>query len=123
MTDLNSKQPAVAAKTVATKAVSSKVAQHDVILRPLINEKSTEQREKQNQYAFEVHQKASKEDVRSAVEKFFNVKVLAVVRTLNNHGKLRRVGQVQGRKSNWKKAIVTLKDGSNIDFFGTASSV
>jgi large subunit ribosomal protein L23 len=98
----------------------SKLPQHDVIVRPLINEKSTEQREKQNQYAFEVHAKASKDEVRGAVEKFFNVKV-AGVRTLNNHGKLRRVGQTQGRKANWKKAIVTLKEGSSIDFFGNAT--
>lgn len=99
---------------------NNKVAQHDVIVRPLINEKSTTQREKQNQYAFEVHQKASKDEVRGAVEKFFNVKV-AAVRTLTNHGKTKRVGQVMGRNSNWKKAIVTLKEGSTIDFFGNAT--
>jgi len=98
----------------------TKLAQHDVIVRPLINEKSTVQREKSNQYAFEVHAKASKDEVRGAVEKFFNVKV-AAVRTLTNHGKTKRVGQVMGRNSNWKKAIVTLKDGNSIDFFGNAS--
>ena len=51
-----------------------------------------------------------------AVQKFFNVKVTAV-RTLTNHGKKRRVGQTIGRRSNWKKAIVTLEKGQSIDFF------
>jgi len=92
---------------------------HEVVVRPLINEKSTAQREAHNQYAFEVHHKATKDDVKKAVERFFNVKV-ADVRTLINHGKARRVGQSIGRNSNWKKAIVTLKEGQAIDFFATA---
>jgi len=89
----------------------------EVILRPLVNEKTTTLRENLNQYAFAVHNKATKVTVKAAVEKFFNVKVTNV-RTLITHGKVKRVGQVQGFRSNWKKAIVTLAKGQNIDLFG-----
>ena len=88
----------------------------NVIVRPLINEKTTDLREKQNQYVFQVDSAATKADVKLAVEKYFNVKV-TTVRTAIVHGKQRRVGQIIGRRSNWKKAIVTLADGQNIDFF------
>ena len=91
----------------------------EVLLRPLINEKSTAQREKHNQYVFEVAHKATKDDIRKAVEKFFSVKVKAV-RTTITHGKTRRVGNSMGRVSNWKKAIVSLADGQSIDFFAAA---
>ncbi len=107
-----------AGKVASGQPVKQNVELHQVIIAPMINEKSSAQREKHNQYAFEVHAKASKDEVRWAVERFFNVKV-AAVRTLTNHGKVRRVGQSSGRMSNWKKAIVTLKEGS-IDFFATA---
>lgn len=90
-----------------------------VIVRPMINEKSTAQRETHNQYVFEVAVKASKDDVKKAVEKYFNVKV-AGVQTSITHGKTRRVGTTSGRRSNWKKAIVTLQDGQSIDFFQAA---
>jgi len=88
-----------------------------IILRPLVNEKTTEQREKHNQYAFHVHTDATKETVKAAVEKFFSVKVTDV-KTLITHGKTRRVGQTMGRRSNLKKAIVTLAKGQSIDLFG-----
>ena len=94
-------------------------AAKDIILRPLINEKSQAQRDAHNQYVFHVALTSSKEEVKTAVEKYFNVKVTDV-RTLINHGKERRVGQTTGRRSNWKKAIVTLKQGQSIDFFATA---
>jgi large subunit ribosomal protein L23 len=91
----------------------------EVIVRPLINEKSTVLKEKHNQYVFQVALKATKTDVKTAVEKFFNVKV-SDVRTSINHGKKRRVGQVMGQRSNWKRAVVTLQQGQAIDFFAQA---
>jgi len=89
---------------------------NDIIIRPLINEKTTDLRETQNQFVFQVALKATKADVKAAVEKFFSVKVTKV-HTLVTHGKQRRVGQTMGRRSNQKKAIVTLAQGQNIDFF------
>jgi large subunit ribosomal protein L23 len=58
-------------------------------------------------------------DVKAAVEKVFNVKVTDV-RTSINHGKKRRVGQTIGRRSNWKRAVVTVAQGQTIDFFAQA---
>jgi len=91
----------------------------EILVRPLINEKSTQLKEKLNQYVFQVALKADKDQIKVAVEKFFNVKV-ASVRTSINHGKKKRVGQTIGVRSNWKRAVVTLKEGSTIDFFAQA---
>lgn len=102
-------------QTKQTKTVAG-VRVHDVIVRPLINEKSTAQKEAHNQYVFEVAMAASKADVKAAVERFFSVKVVDV-HTLINRGKSRRSGQSVGRRSNWKKAIVTLGKDQAIDFF------
>lgn len=87
-----------------------------IIKRPLITEKSTRQKEKGNQIAFVVDPRANKIQVRQAVEKLFKVKVEAV-RTLNLAGKRKRVGRSFGWQSDWKKAIVTLKEGERIEFF------
>jgi large subunit ribosomal protein L23 len=95
------------------------VGLHDIIVRPLINEKSQQLRDEHNQYVFQVALSATKDDVKASVQKFFNVKVTNV-RTSTNHGKKRRVGQTIGRRSNWKKAIVTLAEGQAIDFFAQA---
>lgn len=97
----------------------SAVEMREVLVRPLINEKSTQLKEKLNQYVFQVALKASKVDVKAAVEKVFNVKVTDV-RTSINHGKKRRVGQTIGRRSNWKRAVVTVAQGQTIDFFAQA---
>jgi large subunit ribosomal protein L23 len=106
-----------AKKSQLSKRVS--VGIHDVIVRPLINEKAQQLKDTHNQYVFQVALTATKDDVKASVQKFFNVKVKDV-RTLTNHGKKRRVGQTIGRRSNWKKAIVTLADGQSIDFFAQA---
>lgn len=90
-----------------------------VLVRPLINEKSTLQRDRLNQYVFEVLPTASKLDVKAAVEKYFSVKVTAV-RTSIGHGKVRRVGKTMGRRSNAKRAVVTVASGQKIDFFAAA---
>jgi len=89
---------------------------HQIIRRPLLTEKSTAQKESAHQVSFEVDRKANKVEIRTAVEKLFKVKVLNV-NTINLEGKRKRMGRTIGRKSDWKKAIVTLKEGETIDFF------
>ena len=89
---------------------------HQIIKRPLITEKSTRQKEEGNQIAFVVDPKAGKIQIRQAVEKLFKVKVLSV-RTMNVTGKKKRMGRFLGRKSDWKKAIVKLREGDRIEFF------
>ena len=89
----------------------------DVIRRPLITEKSSEQREAGNVIAFEVHRQANKIDVLRAVQAQFKVKV-AEVRIANCHGKARRQGKFAGRRPDWKKAYVRLAAGEKpIEFF------
>jgi large subunit ribosomal protein L23 len=89
----------------------------EVIRRPLITEKSTEQREERNIVAFEVHRDANKIEVRRAVEAQFKVKV-AEVRIARVHGKVRRQGKYAGRRPDWKKAYVRLVAGEKqIEFF------
>jgi len=89
---------------------------HEIIKRPPITEKSSRQKEKENQIAFVVDPKANKVEIRQAVEKLFKVKVERV-HTMNLLGKQKRMGRNIGWKSDWKKAIVTLKEGSRIEFF------
>ncbi len=87
-----------------------------IIRKPLVTEKSTQQKESSNQYAFEVDRKANKIEIQSAIERLFKVKVIEV-RTSNVLGKMKRVGRKYGKRPDWKKAIVTLKEGDRIDFF------
>jgi len=87
-----------------------------IIRRPLITEKSTRQKEENGQYVFEVHRDANKIEIQSAVERLFKVKVLQV-RTSNVLGKIKRLGRRYGKRPDWKKAIITLKEGDRIDFF------
>ena len=85
----------------------------EIITSPLITEKSRD-REAQNQYSFKVSPKASKIEIKEAVEKIFKVDVLEV-RTLNMPVKKKRVGRYTGLSNRCKKAIVTLKPGQTID--------
>ena len=87
-----------------------------IIRRPLITEKSTRQKDDYHQYAFEVHPDANKIEIQSAVEQLFKVKVIHV-QTCNVLGKLKRLGRKFGKRADWKKAIVTLKEGDRINFF------
>jgi large subunit ribosomal protein L23 len=87
-----------------------------IIQRPMITEKSTRQKDESHQYVFEVHRDANKIEIQSAVERLFKVKVLQV-RTSNVLGKVKRLGRRFGKRPDWKKAIVTLKEGDRIDFF------
>jgi len=88
---------------------------NDILIRPILTEKMTNLQEKYNQYAFEVHRAANKIQIKKAVEERFNVTVTKV-RTINVRGKKRRMGRFEGKRSAWKKAIVTLKEGDVIDF-------
>ena len=86
----------------------------EILIRPLMTEKSMQQKETLNTVAFKVRPDANKVEIRAAVERVFNVKVTAV-RTASYEGKLKRMGRFQGRRSDWKKAIVTLAPGHKID--------
>jgi len=90
----------------------------EVIRRPIISEKSTALAEVAGRYAFEVAVQANKQEIKDAVQKLFNVKVCDV-RTMIMHGKVKRVGKFETKRSNWKKALVTLAEGQKIDFFET----
>lgn len=92
-----------------------------IIKRPIaLTEKSSRLRAL-NQVVFEVDRDANKVQIRDAVQQLFNVKVESVNTSLVR-GKLRRMGRGYAKLQNWKKAVVTLKDGSNIDFFAEAES-
>ena len=87
-----------------------------IIRKPLITEKTTRQKEEEGQYAFEVVGDANKLEIQRAVEQLFKVKVLRV-RTSNVLGKVKRLGRRFGKRPDWKKAIITLREGDRIEFF------
>jgi len=89
---------------------------YDVIKKPLITEKTTIEKDSKGIVAFQVHRDANKLEIKEAAEKLFKVEVVEV-RTVNVAGKVKRVGKSFGKRSNWKKAYVTLKEGSSVDFF------
>ena len=91
-----------------------KLNMYEVIQAPLITEQITRDTEKMGKYAFRVHPKANKKEIKSAIEKIFNVHVTDV-NTINNSGKWRRVRFQPGKTADWKKAIVTVKTGEKID--------
>jgi large subunit ribosomal protein L23 len=86
---------------------------HQLIKGPIITEKSHLQKADGNKVAFRVDVSANKIEIRKAIEELFKVKVLQV-NTVTCKGKTKRVGRVQGVRSNWKKAIVTLAPGDKI---------
>ena len=88
----------------------------DIIIRPVITEKTTLQKEQSNQVTFEVSRRANRVEIQRAIEKLFNVRVFDV-RTLNIRGKIKRRGRVFGKRRDWKKAVVRLMPGERIDFF------
>jgi len=88
----------------------------DIIIRPIITEKSTDLMSSQNKYTFQVDLRANKTQIKQAVEELFKVKVRKV-NTSRVRGKLRRMGMNQGRKPDWKKAVVTLEPGHTIEVF------
>ncbi len=90
----------------------------DVIVRPLITERSTLLKEK-GKYSFEVHPNATKKEIKSAVETIFKKEKVEVtkVNTANVPAKIRRFGQNMSKAYRWKRAIVTVKPGQKIEFF------
>ncbi len=93
-----------------------KLEPHQIVLRPLVTEKGVHRSTRLNQYAFEVNPLADKEEIKSAIEKLFNVTVLKV-RTQNRKGKFRRYRFRYGMTKTWKKAMVTLGAEDQIEFF------
>ena len=88
----------------------------EVIRRPLITERATQLQEANGKYSFEVDRRANKIDVKRAVEAMFDVQVIKI-NTTSVRGKVKRLGRFVGRRSNWKKAIVTLDPEHRIDFY------
>ena len=86
-----------------------------VLLSPVVSEKAARAGDTGNQFVFKVVPSATKPEIRQAVEMLFEVKV-DNVQVLNQRGKMKRFGQANGKRSNWKKAYVTLAEGHEIDF-------
>ncbi len=90
---------------------------YKIIVRPVITEKSTLLKEKNREVCFEVDPRANKSEIKKAAEQLFKIKVERV-RIQNKRGKKRRVGRNEGRKKNWKKAYIKLKEGEKmIEYF------
>ena len=88
---------------------------YDVLERPFMSEKAISLKEKDNSIVFKVHPDSNKVQIKEAVERFFKVKVQKV-RTMNFNGKVKRFGRTTGRRNDWKKAVVVLKEGETLDF-------
>jgi len=88
-----------------------------ILIAPLVSEKGTRVADQNRQMVFRVLRDATKPEIRKAVEKMFDVTVTGV-QVLNCKGKVKRFGRAVGRRSDWKKAYVTLAEGSDIDFVG-----
>lgn len=87
-----------------------------ILKRPLVTEKSTTEKDQRNKLFFEVDRLANKIEIKGAVEQIFKVNVLDVT-TMNMRGKKKRVGRFFTKRSDWKKAIVTIKAGQRVEFF------
>ncbi len=87
----------------------------NVLLAPIVSEKSTNAAEDSNQFVFKVQKVATKLEIKKAVELMFDVEVDSV-QVLNVKGKVKRFGRSLGKRSDWKKAYVKLKSGHDIDF-------
>lgn len=90
---------------------------HDIILAPVVSEKSYQLIEELNAYTFEVDPRSNKEEIRDAIEQIFEVKVVKV-NTMNRKGKRKRQGYKVGKRKDTKRAVVTLAEGDSIDLFG-----
>ncbi|MGI6081307.1 MAG: 50S ribosomal protein L23 [Limnochordia bacterium] len=88
----------------------------DIVIRPVITEKTMTDLLPLNKYTFEVDVRANKSQIRDAIEELFDVKVVAV-NTMRCPGKLRRMGRFEGRRPERKKAVVTLREGDSIEIF------
>ena len=88
----------------------------DVILAPVVSEKSYDQVQDNNIYTFVVDRRANKTEIKQAVQHIFDVRVVRV-NTMNRQGKVKRTGWVRGRRKDTKRALVTLATGDTIDIF------
>ncbi len=88
---------------------------YEVLIGPMLTEKGTLMKETDNKVLFRVARDANKIEIKKAVEDIFKVKVDSV-RTMNCRGKKKRMGKFEGRRPDWKKAIVALKEGEHLDF-------
>jgi len=89
---------------------------NNIIKQAVVSEKGAVLKEKENRYIFKVHPDANKIEIKKAIEKTFDVKVLDV-KTINMKGKTKRLGRFEGKRSSWKKANVRIKEGDTIDIF------
>ncbi len=89
---------------------------YQTVVRPVVTEKTSAAYQARGEYVFQVASDATKPAIRSAIEKLFGVKVTGVW-TMNVRGKMRRMGKTSGTRPNWKKAIVTLREGDKIEIF------
>lgn len=96
-----------------------KVSMHRVLVRPLLTEKITGLREKINIVGFVVHSEANRIQIKQAVEALLKVKV-EKVNVMNVRGKVKRLGRFSGKRSDWKKAFVTLKEGEKLEMYESA---
>ena len=90
--------------------------EYDIVVRPIITEKSTLLKDAGNQYIFEVQRDANKIEIKKAVEKLFKVRVVSV-HVANMEGKKKRLGRFEGKKPDWKKAVVKLSPKDKITIF------
>ena len=90
--------------------------EYDIVLRPIITEKSSLLKDNANQYVFEVQRNANKIEIRKAIEKLFKVKVLSVQVSMMD-GKVRKVGRFSGKKPDWKKAVIKVSPKDKITIF------
>lgn len=111
------KTKAIATHSRVNRQTVAEERLYQIILKPLVSEKSTRIADKNNQAVFQVRTDASKEEIRQAVEKLFTVKVKSV-QVVNVRGKAKSFGRIAGMRKNWKKAYVCLQEGQEIDFLG-----
>jgi len=90
--------------------------EYDILRGPVVTEKTTLQKEMNNQVTIKVDKRANRVEIKDAVERTFNTKVKQV-RTVQVKGKVKTRGRIIGRRNDWKKAIITLMPGQRIDFF------
>ena len=100
-----------------SKVTNSKDRLYQIIQSPIVSEKSTRTADKHRQMVFEVLPSASKSEIKQAVEMAFEVEVESV-QVANVRGKVKRFGRTPGKRKDWKKAYVRLKEGHDIDFAG-----
>ncbi len=96
-----------------------KIEMHRVLVQPLLTEKITGLREKTNTVGFVVHPEANRVQIKQAVETLLKVKVVKV-NLMNVRGKVKRLGRFSGKRSDWKKAFVTLKEGEKLEMYESA---